>query len=87
MITRDVLASQIRNYLQHRITRSGLVEWAEYAMMEEVFDDRDLDAIRDITARLGLADVREFGLTWEDCEDYLSRLGYRTKVDVVQASS
>ena len=43
--------------------------------MDEGFDDRDLDALRDITARLGLADVREFGLTWEDCEGYLSRLG------------
>jgi len=44
-------------------------------LMDEGFDDRDLDALRDITARLGLADVREFGLTWEDCEGYLSRLG------------
>ena len=26
MITRDVLASQIRNYLQHRITHSALVD-------------------------------------------------------------
>ena len=86
MITRDMLASQIRNYLQHRITRAALVDWAEHAMMDEGFDERDLDVLRDITARLGLADVREFGLTWEDCEGYLSRLGYRTKVDVVQAS-
>jgi hypothetical protein len=86
MITRDVLASQIRNYLQHRITRAALVDWAEHAMMDEGFDERDLDALRDITASLGLADVREFGLTWEDCEGYLARLGYRTTVDVVQAS-
>jgi hypothetical protein len=85
MITRDVLASQLRNYLQHRITRAALVDWAEHAMMDEGFDERSLDALCDITARLGLADVREFGLTWEDCEGYLSRLGYRTKVDVVQA--
>ena len=86
MITRDALASQLRNYLQHRISRAALVDWAEHAMMDEEFDDRDFDAIREITGRLGLADVREFGLTWEDCEGYLSRLGYRTKVDVVQAS-
>ena len=86
MITRDVLASQIRNYLQHRIDRAALVDWAEHAMMDEGFDKRDLDQLRDITARLGLADVRDFGLTWEDCEGYLSRLGYRTKVEVVQAS-
>jgi enterochelin esterase-like enzyme len=37
-------------------------------MMEEEFDDRDRETIRDITSRLGLADVREFGLAWEDCE-------------------
>lgn len=86
MITRDVLASQLRDYLQHRISRTALVSWAEHAMMDGTFEPRDLDTIRDIVARLGLADVREFGLTWEDCEGYLSRLGYRTRVDVVHAS-
>ena len=85
MITREAVASQLRDYLQHRISRAALVDWAEHAMMDEEFDDRDLDALRDITSRLGLADVREFGLTWEDCEKYLSKLGYRAKVDVVQA--
>jgi hypothetical protein len=85
MITRDSLASQLRDYLQHRITRAALVDWAEQAMMDEEFDDQDFETVREITSRLGLADVREFGLTWEDCEGYLSRLGYRTKVDVVQA--
>lgn len=79
MITRDTLAFRIRDYLQQRMTRAALVDWAEHAVMEEEFDARDLDAIRDITSRLGLADVREFGLTWEDCEGSLSRLGYRTK--------
>ena len=86
MITRDTLASRLRDYLQHRITRAALVDWAEQAIMEEEFDDRDLETIRDITSRLGLADVREFGLSWEDCEGFLTRLGYRTKVDVVQVS-
>ena len=78
MITHQTLAFRLRDYLQHRITREALVDWAEGAMTDEGFDDRDLGALRDITARLALADVREFGLTWEDCEGYLSRLGYRT---------
>jgi hypothetical protein len=85
MITRDTLASRLRDYLQHRTTRAALVDWAERAMMEGDFDAGDFDTIRDITSRLGLIDVREFGLTWEDCEGYLSRLGYEAKVDVVQA--
>ena len=83
MITRDALALQLRDYLQHRITRTALVDWAEHAVMNEEFENRDLEIIRDITSRLGLADVREFGLTWEDCERYLSQLGYRAKVEVV----
>jgi hypothetical protein len=86
MITRNTVASQLRDYLQHRISRAALVDWTEHAMMEEDFDELDVEMIRDITSRLGLADVREFGLTWEDCEGFLSRLGYRTKIDVVRAS-
>ncbi len=84
MITREMLARKLRDYLQHRITLTELVDWAEQAMMEEDFDERDIETIRDITSRIGLADVREFGLTWEDCENYLARLGYRAKVDIVQ---
>jgi len=86
MITRDVIASQLRDYLQHRITRTELVDWAERAMMEEEFEGREYKTIRDITSRIGLADVREFGLSWEDCETFLSQLGYRAKIDVIQAS-
>ncbi len=86
MITRDVLARKLRDYLQHRISRIELVDWAERAMMEEEFEGNEFQTIRDITSRIGLADVREFGLSWEDCESFLSRLGYRAKVDVIQAS-
>lgn len=86
MITRDVIASQLRDYLQHRITRIELVDWAERAMMEEEFEGREFKTIRDITSRIGLADVREFGLSWEDCESFLSQVGYRAKIDVIQAS-
>jgi hypothetical protein len=86
MITRESVATQLRDYLQHRITRAALVDWAEHAVMDAEFEERDVETIRDIIARLGLSDVREFGLTWEDCEGYLARLGYRAEVDVVRAS-
>ena len=55
-------------------------------MMDSEFGERDFETVRDITSRIGLADVREFGLTWEDCEQYLARLGYRAKVDIVQTA-
>jgi len=41
----------------------------------------DPEIIRDILARLGLADVREFGLYWEDCDSMMRKLGYVLKID------
>jgi hypothetical protein len=38
--------------------------------------------LADIVARLGVADVREFGLSWEDCEQLLKRLGYTAHLDI-----
>jgi hypothetical protein len=86
VITRQVLAKQLSEYLQHNVTIEELVDWAERAMMEADFEPADHDTLRDITGRLGLADVRAFGLTWEDCEEFLSRLGYRAKIDVFQST-
>ncbi len=84
MITREILASRLSDYLRRRIDLAELVDWAERAMMDEDFEERNFEAVRDITSRLGLADVREFGLTWENCEQYLARLGYRAKIEVVR---
>ena len=87
VITRQILAAQLSEYLQHKVTIEQLVDWSERAVMEGDFEPAaDHDTLRDIAARIGLADVRAFGLTWEDCEGYLARLGYRAKVDVFQAT-
>jgi hypothetical protein len=86
VMTRQVLANQLREYLQHKVTIEQLVDWAERAMMEAEFDPVDRETLRDIAGRIGLADVPAFGLTWEDCEAFLSRLGYRAKIDVFQST-
>ena len=52
-------------------------------MYEGEFNDEHFDPIRDAVAELGLADVKAFGLTWEDCESLLKQLGYSVRVDVV----
>jgi len=52
-------------------------------MYDGEFDDDHFDAIRCAVAKLGLADVKMFGLTLEDCEALLKRLGYSMRVDVV----
>jgi hypothetical protein len=51
-------------------------------MMDADFDEADIDVLSDVIGRLGLADVAEFGLRWQDCEEFLRRLGYRAKVIV-----
>jgi len=84
MITRNDVATKLIDYLHHQIALADLVTWAEKAMMEDDFDERDFETIRDIVSRLGIADVKAFGLTWEDCEDFLSRLGYQINIQVLQ---
>jgi cobyrinic acid a,c-diamide synthase len=81
-ITRDLVAEKLEDYLSRRITVARLVDWAEEAMREAEFEDEHFDAIRDVVARLGVADVRAFGLTWEDCEAALRRLGYEARVEI-----
>jgi hypothetical protein len=31
-----------------------------------------------------LADVKEFGLSWDDCYSYLRNLGYNVKVELIE---
>jgi hypothetical protein len=85
MITKQVVADKIAAYLHHEISLSQLVDWAESAMMEGEFDESDMEVLRTVVSRLGLADVRAFGLEWDDCEQLLQQLGYSARVDIVAA--
>lgn len=82
-ITRQMVADTLAAYLHHDLSPANLVSWAESAMMDGEFEREHLSAIRDVVARLGVADVRAFGLTWDDCEQLLKRLGYAAHVQIV----
>ena len=84
-ITKQAVADRIADYLHHRITQAQLVDWAENAMMDAEFDERDAAVVAAVVARLGVADVRAFGLTWADCEELLGRLGFAARVEIVTA--
>lgn len=84
-VTKQTTAARIAAYLHHEITFAELVEWAEEAVMEGEFSPQEMDTLRAVTARLGVADVRAFGLAWEDCERLLEQLGYAVRVEVVAA--
>lgn len=84
--TRQDVIDRLGGYLQHRVTLADLVDWAERVMMEGEFSPADTELLRDVVARLGVADVRAFGLTWEECEALAARLGYRAEVILRPAS-
>jgi cobyrinic acid a,c-diamide synthase len=85
MITARIAAEKIAAYLRHEIGLAELVDWAENALMEGEFAEPEERQLRDVISRLGVADVRAFGLTWEDCEQMLRQLGYSARVEVVAA--
>ncbi|HEY3762752.1 MAG TPA: hypothetical protein VGN23_13485 [Verrucomicrobiae bacterium] len=84
-ITKKIVADKIGAYLRHEITLAQLVDWAENALMDGEFSEREVSVLRTVLSHLGVADVRAFGLSWEDCEQALHQLGYTTHVDVVSA--
>jgi len=81
-ITRQFVAEKLIAYLRGKISQAELVDWAERAVMDAEFDEADVEMLSDVVARLGLADVTEFGLRWEDCEGFLRKLGYRARIEV-----
>ncbi len=86
-ITRQKVGQKLIDYLYHHITLAELVDWAESAMMEANFEEKDFEIVRDIVSRVGLGDVKAFGMTWEDCEDFLSQLGYRLSIKVSETQA
>ncbi len=88
--TRDEVIDKLADYLHHRITLGQLVDWAEQVMMEGMegdFAPDEYEGVREVVARLGLADVRAFGLTWEECEALAGRLEYRAQVTLHPADN
>jgi len=83
LVTRESVAEKLGAYLRHDLSLVALVDWAETALMEKEFDPAHLATIRNAVARIGAADVRTFGLAWEDCEQLLSQLGYSAQISIV----
>ncbi len=82
-ITKQTVANKIAAYLHHEITLVQLVDWAENVMMDAEFAAPDAKTLSSVVGRLGLADVRSFGLAWDDCEELLHKLGFSPRIEVV----
>ena len=86
-ISKRSVAERIASYFHHEMTLAELVDWAENALMDGEFDLTEADSLRAALGRLGVSDVRAFGLTWEDCEKLLQLLGYAARVEITAAGS
>jgi len=83
IVTRKTVAEELAAYLNRRVSLTRLVDWAEDTLCDGELDEHDAELLRNILARVGLADVREFGLSWDDCTDFLSQLGYTVQVNML----
>jgi hypothetical protein len=82
LITKETLTDMIVKYLNRKIDKVELVDWAEDMICNgEIVEERS-NLIMEILGRLGLSDVKEFGLSWDDCYDYLQKLGHKVTVMV-----
>lgn len=82
-ITKQTVADKIAAYLHHEITLAQLVDWSESARMDGELAEPDAPTLSAVIARLGVADVRAFGLAWDDCKELLHKLGFTPRVQVV----
>jgi len=85
IVTKQDVAERIAAHLQHRVTLPQLVDWAENAIMDAAFDEKDAATIAAVVARLGVADVSAFGLTWTEFEELLAKLGFSARVEIIAA--
>lgn len=82
MITRQTVAEKIHDYLNHRITLAQLVLWCENIMHDADVAEQDIEVVSEVAARIGVADVNNFGLLWNECDEMLHKLGYELNFDL-----
>lgn len=81
IITKQIVAKKLLSYMQHKLKLENLVDWAENAIMEGKYQESETKILNEVLGRLGLADVKAFGLLWDDCIELMNKLGYKIKVE------
>lgn len=86
MTTKKIIAEKLLAYLQHRVSLVELVDWAEKSLMEGSYEDDQSHTVRNILSELGLADVKAFGLEYQDCEMIMQKLGYTLEIKALSVA-
>jgi hypothetical protein len=86
IVTKRIVAQKIFAYLNGKLSLEKLVDWSETVIMEGNIAEKDMEVLMPVLGRLGLADVRSFGLTWEDCQAMMKQLGFSLQVEMGEAA-
>ena len=81
-ITKEEVVNKLLSYLNRSVNLEELVDWAESAICEAEYDERDFELIREATKLVLFWNPDRYGLSWDDCYNYLSQLGYQVKVTI-----
>ena len=87
MISTELVARKILDYLNGKIDLSTLVKWSEDALVElteSVQDAPNEESMLHVLGYIGAGDTESFPLTWEVLSDLLASLGVKSlKVEFV----
>jgi hypothetical protein len=84
-VTKRTVADKTAVYLRHEITPGELVDGSKRTPLDGEFSKQEVLALTGVVSRPGLAEVRAFGLTWDDCQEPLHKLGFAARVEVASA--
>jgi hypoxanthine phosphoribosyltransferase len=80
VLIRGAILRQLNTYLNREITLFQLVAWAQDTLCEGDLSPEDESLLRDLVHRAGDPASESFGLTVEDCREFLNRLGCELQV-------
>jgi hypothetical protein len=83
---KHIVAQEIFDYLNHKTSLQEIVAWCENVMMDGDIEEQDIDIVSEVVTKIGLADTHNFGLLWEDCDEMLSKLGYKLHLDLLKVA-
>jgi len=80
MITQEIVAQKILDYLNGRLDLVDLVHWSEdalFSLSESEDDIPNEKLLMRILGYIGAGDSADFPLTWEVLSEFLSSLGVK----------
>lgn len=83
-ITKKMIADKLLAYLHHHLSLEDLTDQAEQAFVNPSYEDDNFHTIRNALSQLGAADVKSFGLGWNDCEAKMKKLGFKLEVNALE---